>query len=132
MDILESWQNLALNIGYFDEEYQASQMWKADWEAVNGNRVATRARATVVMLEPLRGPVGGTLGGKARPKRPNDNPGRAALGDGIRPYSPSETLILWSEYEPCLPYHREGIGHSPSQGRGRDLHATRNPRNPAT
>jgi len=73
MDILEGWQNSALNVGYFDDGYQASQMWKADWEAVSGNRVAARARATVEMLEPLRGPIGGTPA--ANPAvAPGDNP----------------------------------------------------------
>jgi hypothetical protein len=59
MDVLDAWQREALNVGYFDEGYQANQMWKADWEAANGTRVAARAHAAVEMLEPLRGPVGG-------------------------------------------------------------------------
>jgi hypothetical protein len=59
METLEGWQQRALNVGYFDEGYQASQLWKADWEAANGNVVAARARSAVEMLEPLRGPVGG-------------------------------------------------------------------------
>ena len=46
MEILEGWQQRALGVGYFDEDYQASQMWKADWEAADGDRVAARARAT--------------------------------------------------------------------------------------
>jgi hypothetical protein len=73
MEILEGWQHRALGVGYFDEGYQANQMWKADWEAVNGDRVAARARAAVEMLEPLRGPVGGTPSASgAQPK--SDNP----------------------------------------------------------
>ncbi|WP_439628386.1 hypothetical protein [Gemmata sp.] len=59
MDVLDAWQREALNVGYFDEGYQANQMWKADWEAANGTRIAARAHAAVEMLEPLRGPVGG-------------------------------------------------------------------------
>ena len=70
METLEAWQARARNVGYFDEGYQASQMWKADWEAVNGDRVAVRARAAVEMLEPLRGPV---------------NSGQSAVGSGQRP-----------------------------------------------
>jgi hypothetical protein len=57
MEILEAWQQRALGVGYFDEGYEASQMWKAEWEAVNGDQVAARARAAVAMLEPLRGPA---------------------------------------------------------------------------
>jgi len=78
MAMLEGWQQQAVNIGYFDEGYQASQMWKTDWEAANGNRVAARARTTVEMLEPLRGPVGGTptAGGPATPTdSPEGSPG---------------------------------------------------------
>ncbi len=59
METLEVWQERARYVGYFDDDYQASQMWKADWEAVNGDRVAARARAAVEMLEPLRGPIAG-------------------------------------------------------------------------
>jgi hypothetical protein len=59
MEILEEWQNRARDVGYFDEDYAASQLWKADWEKANGDAVALRARAAVAMLEPLRGPVGG-------------------------------------------------------------------------
>jgi FtsH ternary system domain X6 len=59
MALLDGWQLRAVNVGYFDEGYPASQMWKADWEAVNGDRVVARARATVEMLEPFHGPVGG-------------------------------------------------------------------------
>lgn len=57
MDILEGWQQRALYVGYFDEEYQASQMWKQEWEAIGGDQVALRARQAVDMLEPLRGPA---------------------------------------------------------------------------
>lgn len=65
MEVLEDWQARARSVGYFDDGYQASQLWKAEWEAVGGDRVAARARATVEMLEPLRGLAGGpqTAGG---------------------------------------------------------------------
>ena len=65
-------------VGYFDEDYQASQMWKTDWEAVHGDQVAVRARAAVEMLEPLRGPVGGqpaTGAGQAAGENPEGSPG---------------------------------------------------------
>jgi hypothetical protein len=62
MAALESWQQRALGVGYFDDDYQASQLWKADWEAAQGDRVADRARTTLEMLEPLHGPVGGQAG----------------------------------------------------------------------
>jgi hypothetical protein len=78
MEILEAWQERARYVGYFDDDYQASQMWKADWEAVNGDRVAVRARAAVEMLEPLRGPVGGqppASGGQTAGDTPEGSPG---------------------------------------------------------
>ena len=78
METLEAWQERARYVGYFDEDYQASQMWKADWEAVNGDRVAVRARAAVEMLEPLRGPVGGqppATAGQATGENPEGSPG---------------------------------------------------------
>ena len=61
MEILQGWQERAVYVGYFDEGYQASQMWKKEWEAANGDRVAARARHAFEMLEPLRGPAVGTL-----------------------------------------------------------------------
>jgi hypothetical protein len=78
MEILEAWQERARFVGYFDDDYQASQMWKADWEAVNGDRVAARARAAVEMLEPLRGPTAAQTaadGGQAAGENPEGSPG---------------------------------------------------------
>ena len=73
MATLETWQQRALGVGYFDEDYQASQMWKSDWELLQGDRVAARARATIEMLEPLRGPIGGAAAPPSGQK-PGDNP----------------------------------------------------------
>ena len=58
MELLEGWQNRARSVGYFDSDYQATQMWKAEWEASNGDLVAARARTVIEMLEPLRGTTG--------------------------------------------------------------------------
>jgi hypothetical protein len=54
MEVLDGWQQRARSVGYFDEGYAASQLWKQDWEAADGDRVAARARAAVEMIEPLR------------------------------------------------------------------------------
>jgi hypothetical protein len=54
MAVLESWQERARSIGYFDDDYAASQMWKEDWETLAGDRIAERARAAVQLIEPLR------------------------------------------------------------------------------
>jgi hypothetical protein len=59
METLEDWQQRARSVGYFDSEYQASQLWKSDWEASDGDRVALQARTVVEMLEPLRNPAAG-------------------------------------------------------------------------
>jgi hypothetical protein len=78
MEALEQWQQQALSVGYFDEGYQASQLWKADWEAANGNVVAARARAVVEMVEPLRGPTASGQsaadGGPQAAENPTDSP----------------------------------------------------------
>lgn len=54
MDILAGWQDKARAVGFFDEGYAASQLWKKDWETADGDRVAARARAAVEQIEPLR------------------------------------------------------------------------------
>lgn len=79
MEALEAWQERARFVGYFDDDYAASQMWKLDWEAVRGDDVARRARAAVEMLEPFRGPVSGGQsavgGGQPPTENPADSPG---------------------------------------------------------
>ncbi|MCI0700515.1 MAG: hypothetical protein L0241_05480 [Planctomycetia bacterium] len=78
MEMLEGWQERARSVGYFDEDYAATQMWKLDWELANGNHVAARARAAVEMLEPLRGPAPGqpaTQGAQGAGEKPEGSPG---------------------------------------------------------
>lgn len=54
LDRLQAWERRARGIGYFDEGYAASQLWKADWEQVQGDRLIERARAIVQQLDPMR------------------------------------------------------------------------------
>ncbi|HVL12328.1 MAG TPA: hypothetical protein VM529_07175, partial [Gemmata sp.] len=68
------WQSRALGVGYFDDGYQASQLWKADWEAANGTVVAERARAVVEMIEPLRGPSASGQSAAGGGEQPTENP----------------------------------------------------------
>jgi hypothetical protein len=78
MEILEGWQHRARSVGYFDSDYQATQMWKSEWEAINGDQIAARARAVVEMLEPLRGPIDGqrtAAGGRPSGGNPEGNSG---------------------------------------------------------
>jgi FtsH ternary system-associated peptide len=79
METLANWQRRSLGIGYFDEDYQASQMWKSDWEAAEGDGIAARARATIEMLEPLHAPAASgpaaAEGGRQATEKPADRPG---------------------------------------------------------
>lgn len=54
MATLATWQERARSVGYFDDGYAASQLWKQDWDAADGDRVADRARRAVEQVEPLR------------------------------------------------------------------------------
>lgn len=54
MDTLAAWEEAARGIGYFDDGYAASQMYKQEWEESGGERIAERARAAVAAIEPLR------------------------------------------------------------------------------
>jgi hypothetical protein len=54
VETLQRWDRKARSVGYFDEDYPASQVWKADWEAARGDEVAARAHRVLEMLEPLR------------------------------------------------------------------------------
>jgi hypothetical protein len=53
MERLHRWQRKARGVGYLDEGYAASQLWKADWEQNGGDELATRAAALVRQVEPL-------------------------------------------------------------------------------
>jgi hypothetical protein len=50
---LQSWDRQARSVGYFDEGYQAAQLWKTDWGRYEGDAVCDRARAIIRRLDPL-------------------------------------------------------------------------------
>ena len=52
LDRFRRWQQQAVNVGYFDDGYQASQLWKADWERFGGEALCERASAIVREVEP--------------------------------------------------------------------------------
>lgn len=54
LERLQTWERRARGIGYLDEGYAASQLWKADWEQVQGDQLTERARAIVRHLDPMR------------------------------------------------------------------------------
>ena len=51
---LQEWDRAARRVGYFDDDYAASQLWKADWEAARGDEAAAKARRLMEQLDPLR------------------------------------------------------------------------------
>lgn len=53
MERLAKWQQRARSIGYFDEGYAASQLWKTDWDRLGGDALVTRAEKIVRQIEPL-------------------------------------------------------------------------------
>jgi hypothetical protein len=54
LDHLRAWERRARTVGYFDEGYQASQLWKADWERYQGDQLHERAQGIIRQLDPLR------------------------------------------------------------------------------
>lgn len=50
---LQQWERRARGVGFLDEGYAVSQMWKADWERHGGDELAVRAAALVRQIEPL-------------------------------------------------------------------------------
>ncbi len=54
LDRLRRWQDEAVGIGYYDEGYAASQLWKSDWEALHGAKVCAAASDLVRRYTSLR------------------------------------------------------------------------------
>lgn len=54
LDRLQTWERRARTVGYFDEGYAASQLWKSDWETYEGDTLVSRARAIIQQLDPMR------------------------------------------------------------------------------
>ena len=54
LDRLQTWERRARGVGYFDEGYASSQLWKADWEQIQGDALTARAQAIVRQLDPMR------------------------------------------------------------------------------
>ena len=53
LDRFRAWEADARAVGYFDEGYQAAQLYKADWEEWGGATLRERAEAILRELEPL-------------------------------------------------------------------------------
>ena len=53
LERLHRWDLEARAVGYFDEGYAGSQLWKAEWERWHGNSLHERARSILKDLQPL-------------------------------------------------------------------------------
>lgn len=51
---LQGWDRQARGVGYWDDGYAASQVWKEDYEAAGGDTLTATAHRILEMLEPLR------------------------------------------------------------------------------
>lgn len=51
---LQQWERHARTVGYFDEGYAASQLWKSDWERHHGDELTERAQTLIRQLDPMR------------------------------------------------------------------------------
>ncbi len=51
---MQSWDRRARGVGYFDDDYAGSQLWKEDWEAAGGETLTATAHRILELLEPLR------------------------------------------------------------------------------
>lgn len=47
LERLRGWEQNARTIGFYDEGYTASQLWKSDWERLRGNELCERAQAAI-------------------------------------------------------------------------------------
>jgi hypothetical protein len=54
MGRLQRWQQEARMVTYFDEGYAASQLWKADWERLDGDRSWECVQALHAELAPMK------------------------------------------------------------------------------
>jgi len=51
---LQQWERRARSVGFLDEGYQATQLWKADWERFEGDVLTERALSVIRQLDPMR------------------------------------------------------------------------------
>src|SRR5262245_2081117 len=54
LERLHGWARWARTVGYFDEEFQAAQLWLSDWEQCQGDDLVHRAQAIIRSLDPMR------------------------------------------------------------------------------
>jgi hypothetical protein len=54
LERLRNWAAWARGVGYWDEGYQAAQLYKSDWEQYRGDDLVQRAQAIIRQLDPMR------------------------------------------------------------------------------
>jgi hypothetical protein len=53
LERLQRWERKARGVGYLDDGYAPSQLWKSEWEHAGGDELAARAATLVQQIEPL-------------------------------------------------------------------------------
>lgn len=53
LERLHAWHAEMAAVGYFDDGYAASQLWKSEWERRNGDQLCVNARAVLREVEPI-------------------------------------------------------------------------------
>lgn len=51
---LQQWTQHAQGVGFYDEDYQASQLWKSEWERLEGDCLVTAAKSIIQRVDPVR------------------------------------------------------------------------------
>jgi hypothetical protein len=54
LERLQHWERRARVVGYFDEGYAASQLWKSDWDHYQGDALVGRAQGIIHTLDPMQ------------------------------------------------------------------------------
>lgn len=50
---LRQWTLQAQAVGFYDDDYQASQLWKREWETLDGDRFVREAQAIIKRFHPM-------------------------------------------------------------------------------
>lgn len=53
-DRLHHWTQQAQATGFYDDDYQASQLWKSEWESLEGDHLVRQARSIIERVDPVR------------------------------------------------------------------------------
>ncbi|MFO0998985.1 MAG: hypothetical protein U0936_01495 [Planctomycetaceae bacterium] len=51
---LHRWHLQSQEVGFYDEDYRACQLWKSEWERLGGDQVHERTERIIELVDPLR------------------------------------------------------------------------------